>query len=40
MTDFKGRAKHDAWTKLKGMDEEKAMTGYIGKVDSLLDAES
>jgi len=40
MTDFKGRAKHDAWTKLEGMDEQTAMTGYIEKVNSLLDADS
>ncbi len=39
-TDFKGRAKYDAWAKLKGMDKEKAMTGYIEKVKSLQDADS
>lgn len=36
MTDFKGRAKHDAWGKLKGLDSEKAMDGYVTKVRSLL----
>lgn len=40
MTDFKGRAKHDAWAKLKGMDTDKAMAGYIGKVNSLIDGDS
>lgn len=39
MTDFKGRAKYDAWASLKGMDAEKAMQGYITKVGALLDAE-
>ncbi|MES1954871.1 acyl-CoA-binding protein [Salinisphaera hydrothermalis] len=39
MTDFKGRAKYDAWASLKGMDAEKAMRGYITKVGALFDAE-
>ncbi|GAB3670341.1 acyl-CoA-binding protein [Salinisphaera aquimarina] len=39
-TDFKGRAKYDAWAKLDGMDTDTAMRGYIGKVDSLIDADS
>lgn len=38
-TDLKGRAKHDAWLKLKGMDAEEAMRGYIKKVSSLIDAD-
>ncbi len=38
-TDLKGRAKHDAWAKLKGMDSEAAMRGYIEKVLSLIDAD-
>lgn len=38
-TDLKGRAKYDAWIKLKGRDEETAMRGYIDKVNSLLDAD-
>lgn len=40
MTDFKGRAKYDAWAKFKGTSSEDAMQGYIGKVNSLLDADS
>lgn len=40
MTDFKGRAKYDAWAKLKGTSADDAMEGYIGKVNSLLDADS
>lgn len=39
MTDFKGRAKYDAWAKLKGTDENTAMQGYIDKVNALLDAD-
>ncbi len=39
-TDFKGRAKYDAWAKLEGIGEEDAMRGYVGKVNSLLDADS
>jgi len=35
MTDFKGRAKFDAWTKLKGTAKEKAMQDYIDLVGSL-----
>lgn len=38
-TDFKGRAKYDAWAKLEGMDKQTAMRGYIDKVKSLLDAD-
>jgi len=38
MTDFKGRAKYDAWAKLEGTDTDTAMQGYIDKVNSLLDA--
>ena len=40
MTDFKGRAKYDAWAKLEGMDTDTAMQAYIDKVNSLLDADS
>lgn len=40
ITDFKGRAKHDAWAKLKGMDAETAMDGYVTKVRSLIAADS
>ena len=36
MTDFKGRAKYDAWAKLKGMSKDDARSKYIDKVESLL----
>lgn len=39
MTDFKGRAKYDAWARLKGTDAESAMQAYVAKVGQLLDAE-
>ena len=32
-TDFVGRAKYDAWAKLKGMSNEDAMKAYIKLVD-------
>ena len=35
MTDFKGRAKYDAWAKLKGTSNEKTMEDYIALVKSL-----
>lgn len=35
LTDFKGRAKYDAWAKLKSTSKEKAMEGYIALVESL-----
>ncbi|MDM8522501.1 acyl-CoA-binding protein [Desulfococcaceae bacterium HSG8] len=35
LTDFKGRAKYDAWAKLKGTSGEEAMQGYIDLVESL-----
>ena len=34
-TDFVGRAKHDAWAKLKGTPTEQAMRDYIALIDSL-----
>jgi diazepam-binding inhibitor (GABA receptor modulating acyl-CoA-binding protein) len=34
-TDFAGRAKYDAWTKLKGTTREAAMQSYIDLVASL-----
>ena len=34
-TDFVGRAKYDAWVKLKGIDKEQAMREYIALVDSM-----
>ncbi len=33
--DFVGRAKYDAWAKLKGMTKEKAMQAYIDLVEQL-----
>ena len=36
MMDIKGRAKFDAWAKLKGTDQEQAMQKYIALVKSLL----
>lgn len=33
--DFVGGAKHDAWSKLKGMTRDEAMTNYIKQVDKL-----
>ena len=33
--DFVGGAKHDAWTKLKGMSADDAMTNYIKQVERL-----
>src|SRR5213595_677270 len=33
--DFVGGAKHDAWTKLKGMSADDAMTSYIKQVERL-----
>ena len=35
-TDFVGRAKYDAWAKLKGMSKDAAMTAYIKLVDRVL----
>ena len=37
-TDFKGRAKFDAWTKLKGKSGKEAMESYIKLVNSLKGA--
>ncbi len=33
--DFVGRAKHDAWSALAGMEREESMTAYIELVESL-----
>ena len=33
--DFVGGAKHDAWSKLKGMSTDDAMTHYIKQVEKL-----
>ena len=35
-TDFVGRAKYDAWAKLKGMSNEDAMKAYIKLVDRVI----
>jgi diazepam-binding inhibitor (GABA receptor modulator, acyl-CoA-binding protein) len=35
-TDFVGRAKYDAWSKIKGMSQEDAMKAYIKLVDRVL----
>ncbi|MDP4547719.1 MAG: acyl-CoA-binding protein [Marinobacter sp.] len=35
MMDFVGRAKYDAWDKLKGTSSEEAMQQYIDKLESL-----
>ena len=35
-TDFVGRAKYDAWAKLKGMSNDDAMTAYIKLVDRVM----
>ena len=37
-TDLVGRAKYDAWAKLKGMPKEDTMQQYIDLVESLKDA--
>jgi len=34
-TDMVGRAKYDAWSKLKGMSQEQAMRNYIELVEKL-----
>ncbi len=36
MLDMVGRAKYDAWAKLKGMSSDAAMQSYIDKVTALL----
>ncbi len=35
ITNFKGRAKYDAWKGKKGMDQEEAMRKYIALVERL-----
>jgi diazepam-binding inhibitor (GABA receptor modulator, acyl-CoA-binding protein) len=35
MTDFKGRAKFDAWTMLKGMTKDAAMQAYVDLIEEL-----
>lgn len=36
MFDMVGRAKYDAWSRLKGTSAEQAMKNYLGMVDKLL----
>jgi acyl-CoA-binding protein len=36
MLDMVGRAKYDAWAKLKGMKADDAMKKYLDKVEALL----
>ena len=36
MLDMVGRAKYDAWTKLKGSKPDAAMKAYVDKVGALL----
>ena len=36
MLDIKGRAKYDAWAKLKGTKADAAMKQYVAKVTALL----
>ncbi len=35
MTDFAGRAKYDAWSRLKGTGRDQAMQAYVDLVDKL-----
>lgn len=35
MMDFIGRAKHDAWEKLKGMSSEQAMQTYVDRLNAM-----
>jgi acyl-CoA-binding protein len=35
MTDFKGRAKYDAWAAIEGMSAQDAMQDYVDLVESL-----
>jgi len=36
MLDMVGRAKYDAWAKLKGTSQDDARQQYVDKVDALL----
>ncbi len=38
-TDFVGRAKYDAWAKIKGMSNEDAMKAYVKLVNRVLSEE-
>lgn len=35
MMDFIGRAKYDAWEKLKGMSSEQAMQTYVDRLEAM-----
>ncbi len=35
MTDFAGRAKYDAWARIKGTSKEQAMQSYVELVEKL-----
>ncbi len=35
MTDFAGRAKYDAWARIKGTSKDQAMQAYVDLVDKL-----
>ncbi|EAY29965.1 acyl-CoA-binding protein [Microscilla marina] len=39
MMDFKGRAKYDAWAKIKGKDSEEAKQAYVNLVNGLFEKE-
>ncbi len=39
-TDFVGRAKYDAWTKLKGTSRQDAMQSYVALVNKLKSSEA
>lgn len=38
MLDFKGKAKWDAWDRVKGMSQDTAKQQYIQKVEELVSA--
>ncbi|CAG7836132.1 unnamed protein product [Allacma fusca] len=40
MFDLTGKAKWDAWSKLKGLSQDEAKEKYIAKVQSLIDADA
>ena len=39
-TDFVGRAKYDAWTKLKGTSQDEAMQSYVALINKLKSDEA
>ncbi|VDN21362.1 unnamed protein product, partial [Cylicostephanus goldi] len=39
MMDFAGRAKYDAWAKMKGLEQDEALLKYAKLIDTLSDAE-